>query len=164
MTSSVDLNILTRLVGLYGFLTILFIGILANVLNICVCLMKKTRNTAMGFYNLITATFNLAFLGVIILQTSFVNSFNWTCVLVPYLARIVYQMISWLNVMVSFDRLFLSYNTQQSSVQSQNGDNNLNRKKLILIVIVIFTALLCVNISGLFYHLETQSTNQVDKN
>ena len=65
--------------------------------------------------------------------------------------------------MVSFDRLFLSYNPQQSNVQSQNGDNNLNRKKLVLIVIAIFAALMCVNVSGLFYHLETQSTNQVNK-
>ena len=158
MSSTKNLANLTATVALYSFIFVVSVGLITNILNIRICLSKKTRNTALGFYNLIIAIFNIVFLIVTFLSASLSNVFDWTCILGPLTVRILYQMISWLNVMVSFDRLFLSYTYQPH----HNGDKHENRKRLSFIILGIFGVLICVNVSGVFYHLEKQqSTNQV---
>ena len=159
MVSSKDLVYLTEEIGLYVYLVIGAVGILTNILNIRVCLSKNMRNTAMGFYNFITAIFNILFFIVTLFSSSLSNFFDWTCIVGPYAMRVISQMSSWLNVMVSFDRLFLSYTYQPT--QKQNRDKHLNRKRLSFIILAIFVALICVNVPGLFFHLERQSINEV---
>ena len=99
---------MTGKVGLYVYLVIGAVGILTYIFNIRVCLRKKMRNTAMGFYNFITAVFNIVFFIVTLFSSSLSNVFDWTCIIGPYAMRVISQMSSWLNVMVSFDRLFLT--------------------------------------------------------
>jgi hypothetical protein len=162
MASKENFANLTLTVGLYAILFISGMGIITNILNIRVCLGKKTRNTAMGFYNFITAIFYICYLTLVIFAPSLRNTYTWACILLPYAVRVFYQMTSWLNVMVSFDRLFLSYTYKP---HHNVANKNLNKKKFSLIILGIFLILICVNVSGVFYHLETQqSTTEVKRN
>jgi len=148
------LNLLTN-VGILILFLVSGVGIVTNSLNIRVCLGENTRKTKMGFYNLIIASFNINILVITLLSTFFSNSYQWACLLMPYTQRILYQMVSWLNVMVSFDRLYLiTYHLNNPNVRQQQPI--MKRKKPIIIVVVMFMVILSVNVSGLFYYVDTQ--------
>jgi hypothetical protein len=156
--SSSNVNYINSLtnVGAVILLFVCGVGIVTNSLNIRVCLGENTRKTKMGFYNLIIASFNINILVITVLSAFFSNSYQWACLLMPYTQRILYQMISWLNVMVSFDRLYLiTYHLNNPNMRHQP---KMKRKKPIIIVLVMFMVILSVNVSGLFYYVDTQQT------
>ena len=143
-------------VGILILFLVSGVGIVTNLLNIRVCLGENTRKTKMGFYNLIIASFNINILVITVLSTFLSNSYQWACLLMPYTQRILYQMISWLNVMVSFDRLYLiTYHLNNPNMRHQP---KMKRKKPFIIVLVMFVVILSVNVSGLFYYVDTQPT------
>jgi len=150
--SNVNFAHLTMTVGLYTMLTITSVGIVTTLLNIRVCLGKHTRKTAMGFYNLLLAPVNISALIISLFASRLTD--DWSCVLIPYSQRVLFQMIAWINVMVSFDRLYLiTYHLNNPNVTRQMA-SKINRKNLSLYVFAIFVVILCVNVAGFFYNLK----------
>ena len=155
-SSNVNFFHLLTNVGILILFLVSGVGIVTNLLNMRVCLGENTRKTKMGFYNLIIASFNINILVITLLSTFLSNSYQWACLLMPYTQRILYQMISWLNVMVSFDRLYLiTYHLNNPNMRHQP---KMKRKKPFIIVLVMFVVILSVNVSGLFYYVDTQPT------
>jgi hypothetical protein len=121
-SSNVNFAYLTLTVGLYTMLTITGIGVVTNLLNIRVCLGKHTRKTTMGFYNLLIAPINISALIISLFTRKLAN--DWSCLLIPYTQRVLFQMISWINVMVSFDRLYLiTYHLNNPNATRQRPSN-----------------------------------------
>ena len=115
-------TMLKIIVGLYTMLTITGKGVVPNLLNIRVCLGKHTRKTTMGFYNLLIAPINIFALIISLFTRKLAN--DWSCLLIPYTQLVFFQMISWINVMVSFDRLYL--------ITYHLNNPNATRQKLIV--------------------------------
>ena len=157
MTSASNENFahLTMTVGLYTMLTVIGIGIVTNLLNIRVCLGETIRKTTMGFYNLVLAPINIS---VLIISLFIYNTTTgWSCILIPYLQRVLFQLIAWINVLVSFDRLYLITLHLNKPNATRQMAWKINRKKLSLYVLAIVVVILCLNVSGFFYYVETQT-------
>ena len=149
----------THTVEFYASLSVCIFGTLTNFANLQVSLGKGMRNTTMGFYNILISIFNLLiiyfnlslFFPQSIGQTQIINRSELTCIFVPYFFRVFLEMSQWLNVMVSFDRMYLV-------LDSTRSERPLNTKRNLLIALGLFLILCGINFFGFFYHLETKTS------
>ena len=157
-----SLNYAQNQVTLYACLIIGNIGFASNSLNILVCMRKKFRKETMGFYNPLISVFNILSLamGYLSLYPVSIGNQNlelvsyYGCVLISYFGRVFVQMSSWLNVMVSLDRMI--------SIKYLNTVNFIKqRKTLACIVGVLFTVICVINSPNLaFSVIRSQTNNQ----
>jgi hypothetical protein len=158
MGSVYDFTDATYKVQFYGSLSMCIFGTITNLASIQVSQTKEMRNTSMGFYNILISIFNLLtiyfnlsmFFPQSIGHSQIINTSSLACILMPYFFRIFLQMSQWLNVMLSFGRVFLLLENARSDIRP------LNIKRVLMIAFGLFIILCALNSFGFFYHLETQ--------
>ena len=110
----IDLTYTTHVVEYYICVIVCSIGFATNTLNIVVSTRKKLLKNTMGFYNISMSIFNILTLVTVgyldfftqsIGQTPLILRSNLNCILISYVMRVISQMSSWLNVMVTTDRM-----------------------------------------------------------
>ena len=155
MPSKYNFTNLTVTLGFYSIIAVSAFGILTNLLNIQVSFRKEMRKTAMGFYNIIISTINCIYLCVVLINGNYLSTSQYACVLIPYFIRVMYQMSSWLNVMVLFDRMILiSYNKRR---MHEVDKVEFNLRKVSLLVLGLLAILCLINVPNLLFRLQTQT-------
>ena len=153
----------TYLIQFYECVVLFNKGIVSNIINIVVSLRKELKNSIMSFYNILMSIFNiltlifvgyLAFFAQSIGQEQLILRTYLNCILISYFIRIFSQMSSWINVMVTFDRMLCIVFIQKVKFTE-------NKKLLTCIVMAIFTLISVINSPNLLFKLEiNNSTNQ----
>jgi hypothetical protein len=154
MPSNYNFTNVTITVGSYSIIVVCFVGYLTNVLNILVSMRQEMRKTAMGFYNTIISIFNIGFLVFALFQNNYLTSSVYACVLIPYFTRIIYQMSTWLNVLVLFDRMILMSKKMKSLAASEDV---FKMKKVSIIISALFAIVCVINLPNLFFYLQSQT-------
>ena len=154
-----DLTQLTHVVEYYYFLVVCSLGFAANMLNILVCQRKELLKYTMGFYNILMSVFNILTLVAVGYLEMFSQSTSSTplilrsglnCVLITYFIRVFAHMSTWLNVMVTADRLLCVYNT--------NKFKFLKNKTLVSgLVVAVNVVICCANVPSLFFRLDPKT-------
>jgi hypothetical protein len=153
MPSNYNFTDVSLTVGYYSIVIICFVGYLTNVLNILVSMRQEMRKTAMGFYNTIISSFNIVYLVLALFQGSLTSSV-YACVLIPYFTRIIYQISTWSNVLVLFDRMILISKKMKSL---KSNDDIFNMKKVSIIILALFAIVCVINLPNLFFYLQSQT-------
>ena len=167
MQSSINLVKLTQELGYYYVLIVCSFGFLTNFMNVQVSLRKEIQKTTMGFYNIclsISNVFGLIFVGFIgffpqSIGANLLVKSDILCKLLPYFSRFFFQLNSWLNVMVSIDRVILM------SYENVNAYNNRSphlkdKSKLFRLISALIVILLVINVPGLLFYLTPQTIAQ----
>ena len=153
------LNGISNKISYYTCMTVVNIGFVSNFLNILICSRKSLQKNTMGLYNIIISIFNILSFMSAYLQFFTVSVGNkdlqlesyYSCILITYFTRVVIQMSSWLNVMVSLDRtICISYPNKFVFLK--------NKMNISLIVIGLLAIILCLNVPNLFFRLGNQTT------
>ena len=135
------------------------ISLASNILNILVCMRNKLRKEALGFYNPLMSVFNIlsTMVGYLSIFPGTVGgqdlqySSDYACILISYLLRICLQMSSWLNVMISFDRMItISYPYRFKRMRK--------RDMLAKFVLGLLLAITLVNTPNLFFSVAIVET------
>lgn len=143
----------------YVNLIILPLGIVFNLITILIFNRKKFSKNTMGFYYSIVALIDilslimlfLFFFGISI-DSDFVSISNISCKMINYWTRVFNQLSSWINVLITVDRLIcIKY--------SNNRFVFLKNKFILSLILLCNFILLCIlNIPNLFYNLAPQSS------
>ena len=144
--------------SLYGSVLVHPIGFIFNTFSIIIFARKKFSDTTMGYYNIV-----MAFNNNIGILFNFLKSFTYgygndilmwssfNCAFIYYVSRVSVSLSSWLNVMVTLDRMiFLVY--------SRNFLFLKNKKILSIIIFMLFLMLALINIPNLFLFVTTTVT------
>ena len=160
-----DFTIVTYKLAYYAVLVVCNTGIIANICNILVCFEKELQNNTMGFYNILLSIFNilaLIFSGYLSIfkqtlsEEQFISTSYINCILISFFTRVFSQMATWVNVMLTLDRMFC--------VLYLNRIETLKVKtKLAWMVLALIGFLFCVNVPNLFYYLDNITTNDTTK-
>ena len=154
-----NLSMIANKFSYYSCLTIVNLGLLSNILNIIVCFRKNIRKKTMGFYNVAMSTFDIInfVLGYMVNFPPSIGHQNFylisdiSCSLLSYIIRICVQMSSWLNVMVSFDRIIcILYPSRFKFIENKN--------KLSLIMLSLFFIICIINVPNAFFSVIVQVT------
>lgn len=155
MPSIYNFTNITVTLGFYSMIAVSAFGILTNLLNIQVSVRKEMRKTAMGFYNIIISTINCIYLSLALINGNYLTTSQYACILIPYFLRVMYQMSSWLNVMILFDRMILITHNKRRINEVDNFEFNL--RKVSLVVFGLLAMLCFINVPNLLFHLQTQT-------
>jgi hypothetical protein len=162
-----DLTNETRSLEFYMCLVIGNFGIVSNILNIIVSIRSKIQEIiTMGFFNVSLSCVNiilivfvsyLLFFAQSIGKDELVSTSIYACLFIPYFTRIFAAMSAWLNILITYDRL---------CIFKVNYDEHFinNRKHLKLILFGIFFAACLVFVPNLFFHLESQTKFDSNRN
>ena len=140
--------------------------ILANIVNILICLRSRIVKEMIGFYNIIISVFNILtlVLGSLIVYPitlnfqDLVEISNFSCITITYFSRVSVQMCSWLYVFLSLDRyLCVAYNEKFKFLLN-------NKKKLSYILTGLFLVILLINVPNLFFKLTNVSSFDTQTN
>ena len=158
--SVLDFSAIIYSVEYYSSVIVGGIGILANLMNILVGAQRALQKNTLGFYNIHMSIFNIltlifvCFLSYLpqsngsheqLIQTSSLN-----CKFISYFLRIFAAMSSWINVMVTMDRMLcVCLINRFKFVHDKN--------KLLLIVLAVFAIICCIYMPSLFFHLESRT-------
>lgn len=151
----------------YVNLIIVPLGIVFNFLNLFVFSRKRFKNDTMGFYYTLLAILDifvlimlfLGFFGISI-DRDFTEISNFSCKAISYFLRVFIHMSSWLNVLITVDRLVcIKYSNKKFHFLK-------NKSILSIIIFVLFLIFCLVNIPNLFFSLNNQSqyNESLDKN
>ena len=141
----------------YSMLTVLPAGFILNIITSLIFSRKKFSTTTMGFYYIIIALVNniLALIVMITyLSPKFGEDFllvsDLSCVFLTFNVRLFAQMSSWLNVFITVDRMVsITYPSKYPFLK--------NKKKLTLLMLMLFFVLVALNIPNFFFNVETES-------
>ena len=131
-----NLNLAGYNLTFYTVIIISNVGILANILNILLSLRKRIYSKSnMGFYNILISVANIIsfstsyvqYLPPIVKWTNLLLVSNFSCIIINYSVQVAVRMSSWINVMISIDRMVC--------VCFPNKFMFLNKKKNILIIL-----------------------------
>jgi len=136
--------------------------IIGNLLNILVSLRKSIFKSNMGFYNILMSTLNIStviisYVEYLLLIIGFSNLSvisNYGCILIYYTDHIVIRMSSWINVMVSMDRLASIFFPFKYKFLK-------NKKALLLIVLGLFLIMIVLCIPNVFFRVVSIQTQKV---
>jgi hypothetical protein len=155
-----DLTDETHLLQFFMCIVIANFGILTNVFNIIVSSRSKIQEiVVLGFYNICMSCLNilaLVFIGYLFLLSQSIGSVElistsiYPCLFVPFFSRVFSTTTSWVNVLVSYDRICafkVNYTTHFLS----------NRKHLKIMIFVIFLLSCLTQVFNLFFYLESQT-------
>ena len=121
---------------------------------------KELQKNTMGFYNILLSIFNILTLISVGYMNLFVESLgyeqlflksNMSCASLLFLNRLISQVVSWLNVMVTFDRMLCVSKMKREKYAT-------NKRQLMLILACICMVLSGLNAPNLFFSLKTQAT------
>ena len=114
----------------------------------------------MGYYNILMSVFN----NLTLISVAYLNLFsqtighesllvvsNYSCILVLFINKVTPQMASWLNTMVTLDRMICTFHKNRFKFI---GD----KRKLSLIVVGLFVGICVMNVPNLLYSVQSQST------
>ena len=141
----------------YSFIIAGNLGIVLNILNIRTYSRRAFSHKTVGFYNIIMSTFHilsivtsyLFFFPYSIGKPDLMLASDWACVSILFATSVCTQMSSWINVMVSFDRIvFVLY------PHSDFFKIFKNKKQLLWIVAGILMVISICNIPNLFFSVE----------
>jgi hypothetical protein len=134
------------------------IGIFLNICSFLIFTRERFHKTTMGFYNMALAIFD-----ILALTITFILFFPITigndlsvisdvsCKLISFLVRTFTQVPSWLQVMVSFDRML--------SVKYPQRFSLLNKKSFLAGIIgIIVCMVMIINIPNFFMNIEIESS------
>ena len=134
-------------------------GFMANILKILVCCRKELQKNTMGFYNIYMSVNNILamiFISYLTLfpqsigQEQLINTSYINCIMISYFLRVFLASSSWLNVMVTLDRMLcVTYLNEFKFIK--------DKKKLSLIIAGIFIVLCLINAPNFVFKLETQT-------
>ncbi|CAF1040265.1 unnamed protein product [Brachionus calyciflorus] len=136
------------------------IGIILNIIEILIFRLQTFTKTTMGFYFSINCVLNisiLTFLLIIAILIIFLNMnlmfySTISCILYFVIMLIIYQSISWLNVIICADRLlFVLYPNKFKFAK--------NKQILCLILLVMFVMIILVNVPSFFFQLYEIKSN-----
>jgi hypothetical protein len=110
---AIKLNSIAVDLGYYTILIVTNLGLITNTLNIIISMRKPIQQSSMGFYNIIMSIFNILSLiaSYITIFPQIVSTTNlnllstFSCISIAYFQRVVIHMSSWINVMISADRM-----------------------------------------------------------
>jgi hypothetical protein len=148
------LNFISNRIIFVGTIIIPSVGIISNVLNIAICLRQRLRSSLLGYYNVLISIFNtlvfivmlLIYFPLVIGQTNLANLSDFSCATLSFALRVFIKMSIWINVGVTIDRfLCVSF---PNKFKFRN-----NKKKLSLILFVVFVILLLLSMPNLFYKI-----------
>jgi hypothetical protein len=155
-----DLTDETYSLQFYMCVVIANFGILTNVLNIIVSSRENIQEiVVLGFYNICMSCLNilgLVFIGYLfsfsqsIGRVELISTSIYACLAIPFFARVISTMTSWLNVLVSYDRICafkVDYSTHFLN----------NRKHLEIVLFLIFLISCFAQVFNLFFYLESQT-------
>ena len=138
------------------------IGFATNSLNILVSTRRALLlKSTMGYYNILMSIFNILTLSVVgyldlfpqsIGHTPLILRSNLNCVLISYFLRVIAQMSTWLNVMVTTDRMLCVFPLLSNKFMFIQSKRILSG-----IVTGLFLAICLLNVSNLFFHLDLQT-------
>ena len=149
-------NTLKVKVSFYSILAILPAGFILNIMTSLIFLRKKFSTTTMGFYYTIIALVN-NILAIIVMITYLSPKFgddfllvsDLSCVFLTFNVRLFAQMSSWLNVFITVDRMVsITYPNKYPFLK--------NKKKLTLLMLVLFFMLVALNIPNFFFKVEAE--------
>jgi hypothetical protein len=151
-------------VNFYSSTLICSIGIVANILNFLLCLNERIQKRIMGIFNLLMSIFNILSLTsilIIYLPPSAGNqdltlTSDFSCKMLHYFNAVCVQMVAWLNVMVTLERIaFISQLSLAKFVK--------NKKTLGMVLVGLFAFNLITNIPTLLFKVINDETNQTVK-
>ena len=158
-TSVVDLTALTYSVEFYSILTIINVGLVANLVNILVCTRKELQKNTMGFYNILMSIFNI----LTLVSVGYVNLFpqtigktplvlhsTYSCMLILYFNRVFCDMATWIYVMVTLDRMLCVSSVSRFKYIIKD------KRKLALVVLGLFLAIAVANAPNFLFSLATE--------
>ena len=124
-------------------------GIFLNIIEIILFRMKKLNRTTMGFYFTINSVVNILIIGYLMIygipmsQNVVIQLHSdWSCRVYLFFLRTFYQSSSWLNVIISADRLIFVLFSHKFKFQN-------NRKIISMILFGILIGILLVNTPNL---------------
>ena len=146
-------------VSLYGSVLVHPFGLICNTFSIIIFSRKKFWDNTMGFYNIILSIDNN-----IVIAVNFIMSFSsgygndillWSsfnCAFLFYLSRLSVSFSSWLNVMVSLDRMiFIIFPNRFLFIR--------NKKILATIMVIMFLLLFAINSPNFYLYVSNTYTN-----
>jgi hypothetical protein len=164
MASTINLTTTTYDFQFYAYIFLGSFALLSNILNIAVSCRNTLRKTNMCFYNVIMSTFNI----LIIISRFFSSTPSFglsdfllvsrvTCVLIPYLSRVVSQASVWIYVFISFDRtILMSYKNMEAF--KNRSPHFREKNKLMLLIMGLIVLILLINTPSLFYYISNQTS------
>jgi len=156
---ALKLNDIATQLGYYTILIITNLGLITNTLNIFISLKRSIQQSTMGFYNIIMSVFNIFSLvaGYVAVFPQTISkpdlnlSSTFSCIAIAYLQRLVIHMSSWINVMISADRMIC--------VSFPGRFNFINNKKILsFIALGLFIVISILNGANFLFYLKIQTT------
>lgn len=148
-----------RLILKYITFVIMPVGFFLNLVELLIFQKKKFKKTTMGFYFSINSAINMIIiahlfvyaLGVEIRIFFFLMS-NIVCKMYSFFVRVFFQMSSWLNVIITADRLVFILFSNKLKFQS-------NKLILSLILSLFLVLILVTNFPNMFFYVDYINAN-----
>ena len=155
-----SLNKISTITTYYSCLAMVSIGLTTNILNLLLSIRPKIRKIPMGFYNIFISVFNmiclayglLIYFPVTIGQPDLTTVSNNNCILINLIGRISIHMSSWINVMISLDRMLCI--TYRNKFLYLKGKRN-----ICLIIFAMLLVIVILNSPNLFLRVVTRTDN-----
>lgn len=155
---------LTKQANFYSCLIIVPLGLALNVASIAIFKRKPFRKKTIAIYNIIIALVNnvvliLSFLNFFTqsLSKDFILKSNFGCVFFIFTTRVFTQASSWLNVLVTVDRMILvSYPCRFSLIQK--------RLTIFIMVFAVFVTISALNVPNLMFKVNKISNFNKNNN
>ena len=151
----IDLTNETHSLEFYMCTVIGSFGILSNILNLIVSSRSKIQEiTTIGFFNVSLSCINiiaLTFLSYLyffsqsIGKPELMSTSIYACLLVPFFGRVFAATSSWLNILISYDRICI-FNVNYSTHFINN------RKHLRIILMAMFLVACVVSVFNLLFY------------
>ena len=134
-------------------------GIVTNMLNIFVSMKSEIMKIKTGFYFILISIFNILTIIFTLYLLLFPQSIGrpdlattsfLACWLIPYLLRVVSQMVSWLNVVLTYDRMLCTTITYHIHFMYDN-------QKVKHLLLVMFVIICVLNLPNFFFHIEANT-------
>ena len=139
----------------YFYITTIPIGMLLSLTSVFVFARKEFKKTTIGLYNITISIVSLILLVILFtinyresIGKDILTSSSLNCTAFSFLIRFFGQFPSWLQILVSMDRLFcISYPLRYK-------DTRYKLTKITCLLIILFILLLFLNILNVFTRLE----------
>lgn len=146
----------------YANVTIIPFGLLFNTLAIFIFSRPNFKSHRFAFYSRLNLFIHncihlvlLVYFCYLLFDVEVILLSDWLCKLKPYVVRVLFQFASWVELLITFDRLHC---IRMGSNLRLNNQSKLNILKLL---ILIFTIILIINTPNFgFYLMDAPLNNQ----
>lgn len=159
LASNIWLDQLREKIAYISLMVVLPFGFITNIISIFVFLRKKFMLETMGFYNIINSIINCVTIIFVVLDFFIKNITNdlsslsdFNCKSITFGLRLFVQVISWLNVFITVDRMIsITYPGRFLILK--------DKVKLLYIILFMICFLAAINTPNLLYYVDQISTN-----